>query len=189
MEFCMRIVHKAILNTIRERNNNNILISPASFNIVLNMAASGSGGKTLEQFLRFLGSKSVAQLNSNIRSLMALTDQPPLSLVNAVFIDERFTLKSSFVKLVRNVYKTEARSVNFDEIEELIEELNLWAKYNTKGMISEFLPPTIKTLEPPFLLANAVHFKAAWEKPFEASKTRNEDFHLLDGKLVLEYLL
>ncbi|KAF3441486.1 hypothetical protein FNV43_RR15400 [Rhamnella rubrinervis] len=182
MEFCMRIANKAILNTIREEKNNNILISPASFNIVLNMAASGSGGKTLEQFLRFLGSKSVAQLNSNTKSLMALTDQPPLSLVNAVFIDKSFTLKSSFTKLVRNVYKTEARSVNFNEVEALIEKLNSWAKYNTKGMISEFLPPTVKILQPPLLLANAIHFKAAWEKPFKASETRNEDFHLLDRK-------
>ena len=120
----MRIVNKAILKTIKEGKNKNIVMSPSSFNIVLNMAASGSQGKTLEQFLRFLGSKSVAQLNSNSKSLMALTDhdnmktqeRPPLSLANAVFIDERFTLKPSFKELVRNVYKIEERRVNFDKV-------------------------------------------------------------------------
>ena len=60
--------------------------------------------------------------------------------------------------------------------------MNSWAKYNTKGMIREFLSPNITKLKGPLLLANAVHFKAAWAEPFKASMTRNEDFHLLDGK-------
>ena len=61
----------------------------------------------------------------------------------------------------------------------MIDEVNWWAKYNTKGMIKKFLTPTVSKLgTTPLFFANAVHFKAAWTKPFKASMTRNDRFYL-----------
>ena len=123
----MRIVNQEILETILGFNKKvNVVTSPAAINIILNMAASGSEGETLEQFLRFLDAESVDELNSNSSSLMALINgdnnnnnnnnksqgQPLLSLVNAMFIEKRFTLNSSFKKLLRDVYKTDAWRVD-----------------------------------------------------------------------------
>lgn len=123
--FTMRFLIEEIQNTINEGNNTNIVISPTSMNIILNMAASGSHGKTLEQFLGFLGSKSVAELNSKTSSLMALIDvkdnnRPVVSMENVMLIQQGFTLKRSFQKLVWDFYKTEPISVDFDQVGSLI---------------------------------------------------------------------
>ena len=123
----MRIAYESTLKTIMDRTNVNLVTSPAAINITLNMAASVSEGETLEQFLRFLGAESVAELNSNSSSLMALIngdndnnnksqEQPLLSLVNAMFIEKHFTSNSSFKKLLRNVYKTDAWRVDSKKV-------------------------------------------------------------------------
>ena len=57
--------------------------------------------------------------------------------------------------------------------------MNWWAKYNTKGMIKKLLTPTVNKLgTTPLFFANAVRFKAAWTKPFNALMTRNDRFYL-----------
>lgn len=61
--------------------------------------------------------------------------------------------------------------------------MNSWAEKNTNGLIEEIVPSTQK-LEGPLFLANALHFKAAWIHKFKPSMTRDEDFHLPDGKTI-----
>ena len=71
--------------------------------------------------------------------------------------------------------------------------VNSWAEKETKGLIKNILSPSTK-LSPPLCIANALYFKGASETPFEASDTRDEDFHLLNGEttkvpfMTLEYM-
>lgn len=124
MEFCLRVCKEAMVKTIKAGQNRNIVASPASMNIVLNVAASGSRGKTLEQFLSFLGSKTVADLNSKSSSLMSLvgsktknSKEPPIvSMANLMLIQKRFALKPTFQQIVEDVYKAEARRVDFEQV-------------------------------------------------------------------------
>lgn len=135
----MSLVTKVIIQEIRQ-NNKNVVMSPSSLNLLLNMAASGSAGKTLEQFHRFLGSKTISDLNSKSSSLMALIgshstaaanttwerkcptsyemmkQRPVLSLANLLLVDQTHQLKPSFQKIIRDVYKTEPESVDYAEV-------------------------------------------------------------------------
>ncbi|KAH7516725.1 hypothetical protein FEM48_Zijuj10G0165400 [Ziziphus jujuba var. spinosa] len=148
MEFCVKLAAEGILEEVIKDQGKNVVMSPTSMNLLLNMAALGSSGDTLKQFLGY----------------------------------HTYTFKPSFKEEVRNIYKTEPETVDFiNQAENVINEVNSWAEKSTKGLIKDFLPPSIQ-LKPPLLLANALYFKATCKDQFKASLTR--DFHLLAGKTI-----
>lgn len=108
----------------------NFVFSPLSIRIALSMAAAGSNGSTLDQFLTFLGSRTLDDLNSATEKLMAsvrtetsLNPNPTpnecgecashLALVNSLWIDRIITLKPAFKNIAASLYDAEARSVDF----------------------------------------------------------------------------
>ena len=66
----------------------------------------------------------------------------------------------------------------------MISEVNSWVEKNTNGLIKEILPPGSVDSFTRLILANALYFKGAWEKKFDASKTVKRDFYLVDGSSV-----
>ncbi|POO01502.1 Serpin family [Trema orientale] len=72
MDFCVSIATQLILDQVKNGSSENILTSPMSINMMLNMVASGSGGKTLEQFKEFLGSEGINDFNDKSSIMMSL---------------------------------------------------------------------------------------------------------------------
>jgi len=67
---------------------------------------------------------------------------------------------------------------------EVIEETNLWAEKETNGLIKNLLPPESFNSLTNLIFANALYFKGVWEEEFDASDTREYDFHILNGSPV-----
>ncbi|GJR03569.1 protease inhibitor I4, serpin, conserved site-containing protein [Tanacetum coccineum] len=67
---------------------------------------------------------------------------------------------------------------------EITNEVNLWAHQQTNGLIKEILPAGAVDDTTRLIFANAVYFKGAWNEKFDPSKTKDYDFHLLDGSKV-----
>ncbi|POO01501.1 Serpin family [Trema orientale] len=72
MDFCMSVATQLILDQLKNGRSENVLMSPLSINMMLNMVASGSGGKTLKQFKEFLGSEGIHDLNDKSSIMMSL---------------------------------------------------------------------------------------------------------------------
>ncbi|KAI8546138.1 hypothetical protein RHMOL_Rhmol07G0093600 [Rhododendron molle] len=70
MEFCTRISNQLMLKEID--SDRNIVTSPLSINVVLNMVAAGSKGGSLEYMLRILGSKNIDEINFKSSEMMAV---------------------------------------------------------------------------------------------------------------------
>lgn len=106
----------------------NFLFSPLSIRAALSFAAAGSNGSTLVQFLSFLGSDTLNDLNIAARSLLAsvrtTTDSIPkpgdgrsyLSLANGVWVCRRLVLKPTFKEIAATIYNAEAKSVDMDKV-------------------------------------------------------------------------
>ncbi|KAJ6861013.1 hypothetical protein NC651_037175 [Populus alba x Populus x berolinensis] len=63
------MTNRVLLKEIEKGSN--FVSSPLSFHVVLSLVAAGSTGKTLEQLLSFLGSKSIEELNYQLSSHIA----------------------------------------------------------------------------------------------------------------------
>jgi serpin B len=67
---------------------------------------------------------------------------------------------------------------------EVTKEVNMWVEKETDGLIKEVLSPGSVDTETRLIFANAMYFKGTWNEKFDALKTKEYDFHLLDGNSV-----
>ncbi|KAF7137455.1 hypothetical protein RHSIM_Rhsim07G0232700 [Rhododendron simsii] len=185
-----------------ESKDSNIVFSPPLIHIVLGLIAAGSKGQTQSQVLSFLRSKSTDDLNSLTSQLVSLvftdggpTGGPTLSYANGVWVDQSLSLKPSFKKVVDTVYKASLNHVDFPtqgsrivvskmKAVEVTNEVNRWAEKQTNGLIKEVLPSGSVDELTRLIFANALYFKGAWIEKFDASKTKHQEFHLLNGSSV-----
>ncbi|KAG6598399.1 Serpin-ZX, partial [Cucurbita argyrosperma subsp. sororia] len=128
----------------------------------------------LDQLLSFLKSNSVDNLNAFASHIIdkvfadaSSCGGPRLAFANGVWIDQSLSLKPSF-----------------QQAEKVISSVNSWVERNTYGLIKEILPPRSVDSFTRLILANALYFKGAWEKKFDASKIVKRDFYLVDGSSV-----
>ncbi|XP_050219959.1 serpin-ZXA-like [Mercurialis annua] len=115
---------------------------------------------------------------------MSSRDQGPvISFVGGIWVDHHFNIKSSYKQLAEDVYKAKVESADFsNQSEQVREKVNLWASKETKGLIVDLLPSGFFSSDTILALANALYFKGTWLHNFDASATRNKDFHLLNGE-------
>lgn len=67
---------------------------------------------------------------------------------------------------------------------EVTSTVNSWAEKETSGLIKEVLPSGSVDSTTRLIFANALYFKGAWDEKFDASATKESDFHLLNGSSV-----
>ncbi|XP_058222171.1 serpin-ZX-like [Rhododendron vialii] len=172
--------------------DSNLVFSPPLIHVVLGLIAAGSKGPTQSQVLSLLNSKSTDDLNSLTFQLVSLvfadggpTGGPKLSFANGVWVDRSLSLKPSFEKVVDTVYKAVLNHVDFQtKADEVTTEVNRWAKKETNGLIKEVLPSGSVNNLTRLIFANALYFKGAWAEKFNVSKTKDQEFHLLNGSSV-----
>ena len=63
-------------------------------------------------------------------------------------------------------------------------EVNIWVEKETNGLIKELLPLGSVDSLTSLIFANALYFRGAWNEKFDVSKTKDYDFHLLNGSSV-----
>ncbi|XP_065868002.1 serpin-ZXA-like [Euphorbia lathyris] len=184
------IASNSILKEIDNGCQQNLVLSPLLLHIALNMLASASTGRTLKQLLQFLESESIADLNAQSSLFAELATSgggggPIISLANGIWVNDGFPLKPSFKQLVEDVYKAKSESFDFvNQGEQVRGEINSWAKEASNGHIYPLLPRGFFTKDAIALLASAIYFKGIWTQKFDASNTKDEDFHLLNGQTI-----
>ncbi|CAI0558493.1 unnamed protein product [Linum tenue] len=67
---------------------------------------------------------------------------------------------------------------------EVANGVNAWAEKQTKGVIKEVLPSGAVDNTTKLVFANALYFKGAWNEKFDASATKDHDFHLSSGSSI-----
>ena len=119
MDLSMKIFKKLLENEDDELDRN-FMFSPVSINILLSIVASGlKPGPTLDRLLSLLGFESVADLNAMANSDVGLLSDPEdseklvLSSVNSAWVDKMFKLNPNFKQLVKTVYHTNSKTVDF----------------------------------------------------------------------------
>ncbi|KAG2585879.1 serpin-ZXA-like [Panicum virgatum] len=173
----------------------NAAFSPLSLHVALSLLAAGAGGATRDQLAATLGGGDAPAAEA----LHALAEQvvqlvladgsgaggPRVAFADGVFVDASLKLKPAFEELAVGKYRADTQSVDFQKkAAEAAGQVNSWVEKITSGLIKEILPPGSVDNTTRLVLGNALYFKGAWTEKFDASKTKDSEFHLLDGSSV-----
>ena len=178
------------LQQLSEAEKGSFVCSPLSLQLALAMTANGAEGETLQEMLDVLGygQDGMAALNAYARILIeqlpALDLDVTVKLADAILVTDRYTLKTDFRETLRTYYYAPTASMSFDNPDEVLAQVNEWARRNTEGQID----PMLRDMNPNAVayLLNALYFKAKWQggeqNPMFSSDVTSEDtFYRADG--------
>jgi serpin B len=93
-------------------------------------------------------------------------------------------LNPQHVRTVKDVFGGEAQTLSFGQVEPARQHINDWVEDATKGKVEDLIPPGGIDSRMLLVLANAAHFRAAWEHPFDTEVTMDKPFYPAPSKEV-----
>ncbi|XP_007447379.1 PREDICTED: alpha-1-antitrypsin isoform X2 [Lipotes vexillifer] len=168
----------------RESNATNVFFSPVSIATAFAMLSLGTKGDTHTEILEGLDfnltARTEAEIHEGFQHLLHTLNQPDnqlqLTTGNGLFVNETAKLVAKFLDDVKNLYHSEAFSVNFRDAEEAKKKINDYVKKGSQGKIVDLVDDLDQ--DTVFALVNYIFFKGKWEKPFEEEHTTERDFHV-----------
>jgi serine protease inhibitor len=166
----------------------NYFLSPAGLAFALSMLQNGAEGETLRQIMATLqaGNIPLPQLNEANKALLdhlsKLDPKIKLEIANALWIDQKASIKPDFISINRRDYEAEVANGNFQD-RAIVKKINDWVSARTHEKIPSILQPP---LDPRLrlILLDAIYFKGDWQAPFATNLTRDLPFTLGDGQTV-----
>ena len=175
------LTRRILMHCIAEHPGENIFISPLSVLLLLSIAADTTAGKTREEIMRLLNSRSgdnnAGKILAEFQKCLAGTDS--FASANAIYArpDCVPAVHKSCIDLIRSRYNGE-----FFTDRNMTEAINQWIGWKTRGMIGKAADESMKDML--FCLINAVSFESAWNWPFEDEDIKERYFHNADGSRV-----
>ena len=172
-----------------EEDNKNLMISPLSISLALAMAYNGAEGNTQDQMEKMLHKIGMTpdEINHSYKSLVdALESHDPkveLSIANAIFYHENYTIKNNFITTNRSYYNAEIDDLNFSNTSATLDRVNGWVKDKTRDKIGRI----IENVSPDdvMYLINAIYFNGEWSYRFDDNNTADRIFFLEDGSEIM----
>lgn len=162
----------------------NVMVSPASVMMALDMVAAGAKGDTLKQ-LTDIFAKGQGPLDQQAYAA-ALMDKingskdVDFTCANAVWNNEKLLgdgINTRYVDYIKETFLAEYKAEAFGK--DTADEINKWADEHTKHMISEI----VKDIDPytAMILVNAICFDGKWENEYEDYQVKTGKFTKADG--------
>ncbi len=180
-----------------KNESGNIMASPFSVSIAMAMLYAGAKEETatqLENTLRFNLPQEELHPAFNALDLTLESRANPgssggepfeLSVVNALWADQAFTIMPSYLDTLALNYGAGLRKVDFMNQPDLSRQtINKWVEGETNQRIKDLLPPGSITDDVKVVLTNAIYFKAKWLNPFPEGNSSTQPFTLADGSTV-----
>ncbi|KAL6614446.1 hypothetical protein ACP70R_036716 [Stipagrostis hirtigluma subsp. patula] len=167
---------------------------PLSLHAALALLGPGARGATRDQIVSFLGPAGGALASHVARRVLAdgtgLDGGPTVRLANGIWVDSALRLNDTYARAVAEHYRAEVRPADFKSAAEKERgQINQWIASATAGRIKDLLPEGSVTPETPVVLANALYFKGAWSRKFDAGLTRDDTFYLpTGGRVVVPFM-
>jgi serpin B len=181
-----------------EKGGENLFFSPYSLSAALAMTYAGARGETEQQMaaaLHFALPQDRLHPAFNGLDLMLASrgegasgkddEGFRLNVVNAVWGQAGYEFLGAFLDTLAENYGAGLRLLDFrTDPEASRRTINDWVSDQTEGLIQDLIPQGVIDQLTRLVLTNAIYFNAAWAEPFEAKKTEDRPFYLLDGNPV-----
>ena len=171
-------------NIEQDGSSANVMVSPASVMIALDMTASGAANDTVTQMMALYGGADdpqgqlsyAAKLLGRLNSSQGVTIHAADSIwVNGDIMPDG--LAGDYTDFVGGHFDASTESLRFDNA--ALGRINGWVKDNTDGMIDGILDE----LDPAtaMVLINAIAFDGKWEKQYNDSQVTDGSFTAASG--------
>jgi len=168
----------------------NVLLSPLSAHIDLSMLELGAAGATAAQIATALQSSGLspaeqaAAWNGLVQSLMAAESPGELQLANSLWVQQDLHVQATFLREAAETFGDDTYQVNFAS-NSSEDAINAWVAQETAGRIKVLYPAGSLSAATEVVLANALHFHAAWQRDlFQSATVGSAPFHLPSGTTV-----
>lgn len=172
-------ITKVMLENFTKGNEGkNLVFSPVSIITLLGMAADSVAGKAREEIAEFIGGGiSFDDVMTVLKGMQKIfTEGGSVVSSNAVCVKKeiRETITESYESRLKEIFDGELFSS-----ENIVNDVNEWARVKTKGMIDKVADESLKRMVA--CLINAVSFEAEWAEQYEDDDVFEEEFTNADG--------
>ncbi|KAF7141173.1 hypothetical protein RHSIM_Rhsim06G0045400 [Rhododendron simsii] len=185
----------------------NMLVAGSTGDTLKQMLAS-LGSKNVDE-INSKSRQMMAMLPCGGGSSENVGDGPIVTMINGAWADQHFPLVPKYKEeVLKGIFKCEANNVDFatkvkitrtsillkfhvfildnvmcTQADQVVDEINSWANTASRGLIKNILQCGSVPIDTTLILANGLYFKGLWDYPykFEASRTKNRKFYLLNG--------
>ncbi len=178
----------ALLAREAQTSSGNVVISPLSIHDVLSMILNGAEGRTAAEMRRALGldGLSLPATDQAWADLIAATQagrRPAVQIADSLWLRDGVAFNPAFLTAGRNYFAAATLPLPTDP-GRAADAVNGWVDGRTAGMIKQIVVPGDFSSNTILAVVNTVHLKAAWQLPFDPSRTRPAPFALSDGSTV-----
>lgn len=176
---------------LRDASGPNAVVSPLAVATVLGLVQSGATGATEREIEALFGAAgtramrhALPALSAQLRAETGSAGQPAaLKQAARVWVDPTVAraVPASFQRRVAQRHGADAMVISFAETEATRTKINQWTAEHTAGRVAELLPAGSIGPSTQVTLTAAVHFRAAWARPFDAGQTEPRPFQASGG--------
>jgi serpin B len=175
----------------------NLTISPWSLAVALAMLENGAHGTTRDQIARTLGTEpldSVYQDAGWASLVRTLTQQSTagtsaLQTANALWLQANLPMNDTFMRNMAAYFNTGVWQVDFaHHLSSALDAVDKWVAAQTGNRITKLFDPADVDNTTQLALANAVHFRADWQAPFDPADSRPGTFYGPGGTSTATYM-
>lgn len=168
----------------------NAVVSPLAAAAALGLVQAGASGPAEREIEALFG--TAAQGAHALRhTLPALLRQlqgrggaaAPLALAARMWVDTgaAASVPAAYARRLASRWQADALRVPFARNEATRAQINDWTAQHTAGRVKDLLPAGSVSAATQLALTTAVHFRSAWEKPFDAARTEPRPFQTASG--------
>ena len=168
----------------------NIFFSPNSVSTTMAICYEGAENTTKEQISNvfyFPTNKTVLresfkEINGRINSGK---DDYELKTANALWVQERYTVKQEYVYNVKNYYDGKVTNLDFaGKPDGSRDAINEWVEDKTNNKIKDLVPEDSITPDTRIIITNAIYFNGKWMYTFDKELTGKETFYPAEGEKI-----
>ena len=168
----------------------NLFFSPESISVALAMTYAGARGQTAAEMAKTLdftlpSDRLAPAMGALLSDLNAAHPGYQLRVANGLWAQQGYVFLPGFLSVMKNDYGAGFKEVDFKTAAEAARQaINQWVAQQTNDKIQNLIAPNALSTETRLALVNAIYFKGDWEKQFEKTETKDEDFHVSAAQAV-----
>lgn len=164
-----------------QRAPGNLVVSPASIALALDMTLAGARGETAEQMARVLHADGAEALHAAAARALPSWNDPEretytLAVANRLFGERSLSFEPAFLALTGERYEAPLEPLDLlGDPEGSRVHINQWVEQQTRERIRDLIPEGALE-DSALVLTNAIYFLADWQTPFDPNQTRDAEF-------------